>query len=114
MYPALATLRFLTGWYVGDSAEDLDQFLRQHGADGHPVHEVRHSACEACRGAVFGIEGSVEDSTVVRLARRYRIGSAAEVWALSRPDLHVHDYELHLKIRPTRAAIAPPPDRPAH
>lgn len=33
-------------------------------------------------------------------ARRYRIGLAAEAWALSRPDLLLHDCALHLKIRP--------------
>src|SRR5262245_10244982 len=85
MYSALVALRFLNGWYVGDSAEDLDQFLRQHGADGHPVHEVRQSACEACRGAVFGIEGSVEDSTVVRrtcraCGHRQYIADSGEYW----------------------------------
>ena len=46
--------------------------------------------------------------------RRYRIGPAAEAWALSRPNLLLHDSALHLKIRPTRAATAAPPTRPAH
>jgi hypothetical protein len=49
-----------------------------------------------------------------KLARRYRIGSAAESWALSRPNLLLHDFALHLKIRPIRAATAAPPPRPAH
>jgi hypothetical protein len=49
-----------------------------------------------------------------KLARRYRIGSAAEAWALSRPNLPLHDCALQLKIRPTRAAMASPPARPAH
>lgn len=35
------------------------------------------------------------------LARRYRIGPAAEAWALTRPRLLLHDGALQLKIRPT-------------
>ncbi len=49
-----------------------------------------------------------------KLARRYRIGSAAEAWALDRPGLPLHDGALQLKIRPTKAAMALPPGRPAH
>ena len=49
-----------------------------------------------------------------KLTRRYRIGSAAESWALSRPSLLLHDCALRLKIRPTRAATAAPPPGPAH
>lgn len=41
-----------------------------------------------------------------KLARRHRIGSATEAWALSRPGLFPHDCALQLKIRPTRAALA--------
>lgn len=47
-------------------------------------------------------------------ARRYRIGSAAEAWAPSRPGLAPHDGALHLKIHPTQAAVALPPSRPAY
>jgi hypothetical protein len=43
-----------------------------------------------------------------KLARRYRIGSAAEAWALSRPNLPLHDCALQLKIRPTRPALRSP------
>jgi hypothetical protein len=42
-------------------------------------------------------------------ARRYRIGSAAEAWSLSRSGLTLHDGALQLKIHPTRAAMAVPP-----
>jgi hypothetical protein len=38
-------------------------------------------------------------------ARRYRIGSAAEAWALSRSGPPLHDGTLQLKIHPTRAAM---------
>ena len=48
-------------------------------------------------------------TAVGKPGRRYRIGSAAEEWALSRPNLLLHDSALHLKIRPARAATAPPP-----
>jgi hypothetical protein len=48
-----------------------------------------------------------------KLARRYRIGPAAKAWALSRPDLYLHDYALHLKIRPARAATPARPRRVA-
>lgn len=33
---------------------------------------------------------------------RYRIGTAAKAWALDRPDLHLHDFALRLKIRSAR------------
>jgi hypothetical protein len=42
-------------------------------------------------------------------ARRYRIGPAAEAWALNCPNLLLHDGALQLQIRPTRAAVASPP-----
>lgn len=59
-------LRLVDGSYVGDSADDLPDFLRQWGADGYPVHEVRLGSCPACGSAVFRIEGNQHDSTVVR------------------------------------------------
>jgi len=31
--------------HVGDGPADLDLFLHEVGADGHDVHEVRHSVC---------------------------------------------------------------------
>lgn len=34
--------------------------------------------------------------------RRYRIGAAAKVWVLDRPDLLLHYYALRLKLRPIR------------
>jgi hypothetical protein len=34
--------------------------------------------------------------------RRYRIGSAAEAWAINRPNLSLHDCALQLRIRPLR------------
>lgn len=78
-------LGFLDGWYVGDTADDLAEFLRQHGADGYQVHEIRHSACEACRGDVFGVEGSLEDPTVARrtcrrCGHRQYIADSGEYW----------------------------------
>jgi hypothetical protein len=45
-----------------------------------------------------------------KLSRRYRIGQAAEVWALSRPNLLLHDNALRLQIRPTRDSHSPTPD----
>jgi hypothetical protein len=56
----------------------------------------------------------VEIAATGKLARRYRIGAAAEAWALSRPDLPLHDCALQLKIRPTRVAMGSLPARPAH
>jgi hypothetical protein len=53
----------------------------------------------------------VEIAATGKLARRYRIGPAAEAWVLSRPDLPLHDCALQLKIRPVRAAAALPPVR---
>jgi hypothetical protein len=49
-----------------------------------------------------------------KLTRRYRIGSAAEAWALNCPNLPLHDGALKLQIRPIRAAVASRPVRPAH
>ena len=48
-----------------------------------------------------------------RLGRSYRIGQAAEAWALGRPGLLLHDCALQLKIRPARAATASPRCTPA-
>lgn len=48
-------------WHVGDTADDLAEFLRQIGADGYEVDEIRHSTCDACGGSVFGVEGNLED-----------------------------------------------------
>jgi hypothetical protein len=56
----------------------------------------------------------VEIAATGELARRYRIGPAAEAWALSRPELPLQDYALQLKIRPARGATGSPPARPAH
>lgn len=63
--------------------------------------------------ALQAVTPHVETATG-KLARRYRIGSAAEAWALSRPGLLPHDCALQLKIRPTRTALASPPARPAY
>ena len=78
-------MRFVEDRYVGDTAEDLAEYLRQRGADGHPVHEVRHSVCQACGADVFGLEGNLMDSTVVRRTCRacghqQYIGDSNEYW----------------------------------
>jgi hypothetical protein len=59
-------LRFVDDWYVGDTANDLADFLRESGADGYPVHEVRHSSCDTCSGDVFQVESHIDGSRVVR------------------------------------------------
>ena len=56
----------------------------------------------------------VEIAATGELARRYRMGPAAEAWALSLPELPLQDYALQLKIRPARGATGSPPARPAH
>lgn len=60
------TLRIAGGWHVGDGPKDLAAFLLQEGADGYPVHAVRHSTCGSCGGGAFGIKGSAEDPTLVQ------------------------------------------------
>lgn len=52
-------------------------------------------------------------ATTGRLGRSYRIGSSAEAWVLGQSNLLFHDFGVHLRVRPTRAAMATPPARPA-
>src|SRR5262245_41369444 len=78
-------LRKVDDWYVGDTPEDVAEFLRESGADGYEVDEVRHSACQMCGGGVFGVEGSLEDPTVVRRTCRacghqQYIGDSERYW----------------------------------
>lgn len=56
-------------WHVGDDAADLAGFLREIGAQGYPVDEVRHSACSNCGGDVFGVIGDPADGTMRRECR---------------------------------------------
>jgi DNA-directed RNA polymerase subunit RPC12/RpoP len=62
-------LRMDGEWHVGGEAVDLDEFLREIGADGYPVHEVRHAVCGQCGGQVFGIVGDPAGGTMQRECR---------------------------------------------
>jgi hypothetical protein len=80
------TLRLDGDRHVGDGQEDVTAFLLHEGADGYPVHEVRHSSCEACGRGVFGIRGSTEDPTIVQrtcraCGNRKPIADSDEYWS---------------------------------
>lgn len=80
------TLRLHGDWHVGDEPEDVAALLLQEGADGYPVHEVRHSRCDACCGGVFGIRGSTEDPTIAErtcraCGNRRAIADSDEYWS---------------------------------
>jgi hypothetical protein len=50
--------------------------------------------------ALYVVTSPHIETTAGKPVRRYRIGAAAKVWALHRPDLVLHDYALRLRIRP--------------
>ncbi|WP_433593697.1 hypothetical protein [Nocardia sp. CA-145437] len=78
-------LRMDGDWHVGDDAADLDGFLREIGADGYPVDEVRRSVCCECGGGVFGVTGDPEEGTMRRECRgcgaEHFVAGSGEYWS---------------------------------
>jgi hypothetical protein len=78
-------LRIEEEWHVGDSGEDLDGFLREVGADGYDVHEVRQCVCVECKGDVFGIDGEPDAGSVRRTCRGcgniHYVADSGEFWS---------------------------------
>ncbi|MRH88172.1 hypothetical protein GFY24_12080 [Nocardia sp. SYP-A9097] len=56
-------------WHIGDDPLDLDPFLREIGAEGYSIHEVRHSVCDHCEATVFGVSGDPGAGTIRRECR---------------------------------------------
>ncbi|WP_330178833.1 hypothetical protein OHB26_20150 [Nocardia sp. NBC_01503] len=56
-------------WHIGDDPLDLDPYLRELGAEGYAIHEVRHSICENCGTDVFGVSGNPAEGTIRRECR---------------------------------------------
>ena len=78
-------LRIEDEWHVGDSSDDLDGFLREVGADGYDVHEVRHCVCAECKGDVFGVDGEADEGSVRRTCRAcgnvHYVADSGEFWS---------------------------------
>ena len=53
-------------WWTGDSAADLDDYLREFTADGYPVERVVHARCERCQGTVFLVGLDEEEGAAER------------------------------------------------
>jgi len=62
-------LRMDGDWHVGDGPADLEAFLREIGAEGYDVHEVRHSGCGECGAGVFGVAGDPAEGAMRRTCR---------------------------------------------
>lgn len=73
-------------WKVGDTAQDLAQFLREEGAEGYDVDEVRHSVCARCGKDVFEVHFLIEEQAVKRICQ----GCGAERFVADSGD-HWHD-----------------------
>lgn len=65
----IMALRFEDGWHVGDTADDLADVLHINGADGYPIHEVRHCICRGCGWNVFEIRGVTDERVLKRICR---------------------------------------------
>jgi ribosomal protein S27AE len=69
---------------LSDVTGDLDAFLKQHGADGYPVDEIRHCGCDRCGATVFEVHGVIGEQLVRRVCRtcgdRRFIADSGEYW----------------------------------
>ncbi|BCJ64876.1 hypothetical protein GCM10009779_61340 [Polymorphospora rubra] len=57
------------GGLVGENLEDLAEYARAQGAEGHDVHEVRLCGCASCGGQVFVVHGDLEQHAARRICR---------------------------------------------
>jgi hypothetical protein len=77
-------LRFEDGWLVGDDGGDLEDFLKERGADGYPIQDIRHSLCRSCGGTAFEVHGVLDERMVKRIcgtcAAEQYIGDSETFW----------------------------------